>query len=74
MTRLGADQNSSGDVRAIPFPEMFRPIVLGASESDLLEAYLERLLENTGGNQSAAARVAFSGSLRSSTHPSTVSP
>jgi 4-aminobutyrate aminotransferase-like enzyme len=43
MTRIGADQNSGGDVRAIPFPEMFRPIVPGASESDLLEAYLERL-------------------------------
>jgi 4-aminobutyrate aminotransferase-like enzyme len=48
MTRIGTDQsrggqNSGGDVRAIPFPEMFRPIVPGASESDLLEAYLERL-------------------------------
>ncbi len=48
MTRMGADQsrggqNTGGDVRAIPFPEMFRPIVPGASESDLLEAYLERL-------------------------------
>ncbi|SEO45371.1 4-aminobutyrate aminotransferase [Rhodospirillales bacterium URHD0017] len=43
MTRIGAGQNTSGDVRAIPFPEMFRPIVPGASESDLLEAYLERL-------------------------------
>jgi 4-aminobutyrate aminotransferase-like enzyme len=48
MTRIGADQsrggqNIGGDVRAIPFPEMFRPIVPGASESDLLEAYLERL-------------------------------
>jgi 4-aminobutyrate aminotransferase-like enzyme len=48
MTRIGADQsrggqNSGGDVRAIPFPEMLRPIVPGASESDLVEAYLERL-------------------------------
>jgi 4-aminobutyrate aminotransferase-like enzyme len=43
MTRIGAGQNTGGDVRAIPFPEMFRPIVPGASESDLLEAYLERL-------------------------------
>jgi 4-aminobutyrate aminotransferase-like enzyme len=43
MTRLGADQNSCGDVRAIPFPEMLRPLVPGASESDLAEAYLEHL-------------------------------
>ena len=43
MTRIGAGQNSGGDVRAIPFPEMLRPIVPGASESDLAEAYLERL-------------------------------
>jgi 4-aminobutyrate aminotransferase-like enzyme len=48
MTRIGTDQsrggqNTGGDVRAIPFPEMFRPIVPGASESDLAEAYLERL-------------------------------
>jgi len=43
MTRIGAGQNSGGDVRAIPFPEMLRPIVPGASEADLAEAYLERL-------------------------------
>ena len=43
MTRIGAGQNTGGDVRAIPFPEMLRPIVPGASESDLAEAYLERL-------------------------------
>ena len=48
MTRIGTDQsrggqNTGGDVRAIPFPEMLRPIVPGASESDLAEAYLERL-------------------------------
>ena len=43
MTRMGAGQNSAGDVRAIPFPEKLRPLVPGASESDLAEAYLERL-------------------------------
>ena len=43
MTRIGAGQNSAGDVRAIPFPEKLRPLVPGASESDLAEAYLERL-------------------------------
>jgi 4-aminobutyrate aminotransferase-like enzyme len=43
MTRIGAGQNSAGDVRAIPFPERLRPLVPGASESDLVEAYIERL-------------------------------
>ena len=43
MTRLGTGQNTAGDVRAIPFPEMLRPLVPGASEADLAEAYLERL-------------------------------
>jgi 4-aminobutyrate aminotransferase-like enzyme len=43
MTRIGANQNSAGDVRAIPFPEKLRPLVPGASDSDLVEAYLARL-------------------------------
>jgi 4-aminobutyrate aminotransferase-like enzyme len=30
-------------VRAIPFPEMLRPLVPGASEAELVEAYLDRL-------------------------------
>jgi 4-aminobutyrate aminotransferase-like enzyme len=43
MTRIGAGQNAAGDVRAIPFPEMLRPLLPGASEDQLCEAYLERL-------------------------------
>ena len=43
MTRIGEGRNTGGDVRAIPFPEKFRPLVPGASEADLCEAYLERL-------------------------------
>lgn len=43
MTRIGAGQNAAGDVRAIPFPEMLRPLVPGASEDQLCEAYLDRL-------------------------------
>ena len=44
MTRIGTGQNSAGgDVRAIPFPEKLRPLVPGASESDLAEAYVARL-------------------------------
>ncbi len=43
LTRLSADTNDGGDVRAIPFPEMFRPLVPGASEADLADACLDRL-------------------------------
>ena len=43
MTRIGTDQNAVGDVRAIPFPEMLRPLVPGAGEDELREAYLDRL-------------------------------
>ena len=43
LTRLGTDQPAGGDVRAIPFPEMLRPIVPGASEADICDAYLDRL-------------------------------
>ena len=43
MTRIGAGQNTAGDVRAIPFPEMLRPLVPGATEDELCEAYLDKL-------------------------------
>src|SRR5215470_9805668 len=43
MTRIGAGQNTAGDVRAIPFPETLRPLLPGASEDELAEAYLDRL-------------------------------
>jgi len=43
MTRIGTGQNTAGDVRAIPFPEMLRPLLPGASEEELCAAYLDRL-------------------------------
>lgn len=43
MTRIGNGQNAAGEVRAIPFPEMLRPLVPGAGEDELREAYLDRL-------------------------------
>lgn len=43
LTRIGDIRNATGDVRAIPFPEMLRPLVPGASEDELAEAYLDRL-------------------------------
>lgn len=43
LTRIGVGGNAAGDVRAIPFPEMLRPLVPGASEAELADAYLDRL-------------------------------
>src|SRR5262249_52456882 len=43
LTRLGAGSNAAGDVRAIPFPEKFRPLVPDAGEAALADAYLARL-------------------------------
>ena len=43
MTRIGNGTNTAGDVRAIPFPEKLRPLLPGASEDELCEAYLDRL-------------------------------
>jgi 4-aminobutyrate aminotransferase-like enzyme len=43
LNRIGDVRNAQGDVRAIPFPEMLRPLVPGASEDELTEAYLDRL-------------------------------
>jgi 4-aminobutyrate aminotransferase-like enzyme len=43
LNRIGTDRNAVGDVRAIPFPEMLRPLLPGASEDELTEAYLDRL-------------------------------
>jgi 4-aminobutyrate aminotransferase-like enzyme len=43
LTRLAVVQNISPEVRAFPFPERYRPIIEGASEAELCEAYLARL-------------------------------
>jgi 4-aminobutyrate aminotransferase-like enzyme len=43
LTRLGQKPSSNPSVRAIPFPEKFRPIVAGLREDELCEAYLEKL-------------------------------
>lgn len=45
LTRLAAGQNASPEVRAFPFPETYRPILPGAGEAALCEAYLARLGE-----------------------------
>ncbi|QQS11652.1 MAG: aminotransferase class III-fold pyridoxal phosphate-dependent enzyme [Rhodospirillales bacterium] len=43
LTRLDAERNAGGDVRAIPFPELYRPLVPGADGAALADAHLERL-------------------------------
>ncbi|TMJ29345.1 MAG: aminotransferase class III-fold pyridoxal phosphate-dependent enzyme [Alphaproteobacteria bacterium] len=43
LNRIGDISNATGTVRAIPFPEMLRPLVPGASEAELCKAYLDRL-------------------------------
>jgi 4-aminobutyrate aminotransferase-like enzyme len=43
MTRVGDRQPEDPEFRAIPFPEMFRPLQAGLDEDALCEAYLSRL-------------------------------
>jgi 4-aminobutyrate aminotransferase-like enzyme len=43
LTRTGAGQPANPDLRTIPFPETYRPIVAGAGEAELADAYLARL-------------------------------
>jgi 4-aminobutyrate aminotransferase-like enzyme len=50
MTRVGSTENASGELRAIPFPETYRPIREGCiegglGEAELCAAYLDRLAE-----------------------------
>lgn len=45
LTRLSLGQNAMPEVRSFPFPETYRPIIAGASEAELTEAYLARLRE-----------------------------
>ncbi|MGE0717560.1 MAG: aspartate aminotransferase family protein [Alphaproteobacteria bacterium] len=45
LTRLALGQNASPEVRSFPFPEAYRPIVEGASEAELCDAYLARLAD-----------------------------
>ncbi len=43
MTRAGAGQPANPELRAIPFPEAYRPLQPGLNEDQLADAYLERL-------------------------------
>jgi 4-aminobutyrate aminotransferase-like enzyme len=43
LTRVGAAGPKHPELRAIPFPQRYRPLEAGLSESDLADAYLGRL-------------------------------
>ncbi|HKU93907.1 MAG TPA: aspartate aminotransferase family protein [Vineibacter sp.] len=58
LSRLGTSQPAGDDVRAIPFPEMLRPIVPGASEAAICDAYLDRLRETIQGFDKSGAGFA----------------
>jgi 4-aminobutyrate aminotransferase-like enzyme len=43
MSYLGEDPPQTGEIRAFPFPELYRPIESGLSEDDLADRYVERV-------------------------------
>ena len=43
MSYLGDNPPQSGDVRAFPFPELYRPLEEGLSEDELSDAYVARV-------------------------------
>jgi 4-aminobutyrate aminotransferase-like enzyme len=43
LTRVGQAQPANPELRAIPFPERFRPIQSGLSEAELTDAHLQQL-------------------------------
>ena len=61
LTHVRARSDQSGDVRAIPFPERYRPVEAGLDDAALADAYLARLQRAIDGF--AADRVPFAGLL-----------
>lgn len=43
LSYLGPEPPQTGDVRAFPFPELYRPLAEGLDEKELCEAYLDRV-------------------------------
>ena len=43
LTRVGAAGSKNPELRAIPFPQTYRPLEAGLSQSELADAYLDRL-------------------------------
>lgn len=61
LTGVGHYQPESADVHAFPFPDLYRPLVPGASESDLADAYLDRISDAIA--RFEASGVGFAGIL-----------
>ncbi|HEX3917673.1 MAG TPA: aminotransferase class III-fold pyridoxal phosphate-dependent enzyme [Caulobacteraceae bacterium] len=62
LTRVGDAQPENPELRAMPFPEMYRPVEPGLSEAELADAYLARLrgaIEHLEANGSGLAAVIF---------------
>jgi 4-aminobutyrate aminotransferase-like enzyme len=59
LTRVGAGHPPNPELRAIPFPQTYRPLVTDLTEAELADAYLDRLraaiesLEHDGGGLAA---------------------
>jgi len=43
MSYLGTEMSEMGDIRAFPFPELYRPLEEGLSEEELCDRYLARV-------------------------------
>lgn len=48
MSYLGNEPPETGDIRAFPFPELYRPLEEGLSEEELCEVYLARVAAAIG--------------------------
>ena len=58
LTRLGKAQPAGSEIRTIPFPQLYRPLVADADEPGLVDAYLERLQAAIRGLQDDGIGVA----------------
>ena len=58
LTRIPVGQNSDREVRSFAFPEKYRPVVGGASEAELKDAYLAKLAEAISGLEKSGAGFA----------------
>ena len=58
LTRLAKAQPAGSEIRTIPFPQLYRPLVADADEPGLVDAYLERLQAAIRGLQDDGIGVA----------------
>jgi 4-aminobutyrate aminotransferase-like enzyme len=58
LTRIPVSQSASPEVRSFPFPEAYRPLIPGAGEAALKDAYLAKLAEAIDGLEKSGAGFA----------------